>query len=113
MKVNVVDLGMIKPMIEVVEEEELFDVFVDDEHDEKGWALFIKKLNDGNLDGYRLNKDKIDLTIYFIDDISGEVIRLRNGIYLNVDWRGDVCRVWREESSRTIQMLNKYFNMKV
>ena len=72
------------------------------------WAGYISSINASNLDGVYFPLSNIDKTIFIIDD-GGELFRLKTGAYMNVCWRGSMCRVWVEDDEDRI----KYFNEKL
>lgn len=50
--------------------------------------------------------EDIDRKVFVIDG-GGELIRLKNGDFVNICWRGDVCRVWKEDDIERIEFFNK------
>ena len=102
MKVKTVELCAIPVDVELRDDDELFD----------GWSSYIQELNKCNLDGIKLSKSEVDLNVFVIDD-GGELIRLRNGEYYNVCWRGSLCRVWREDDPKVVKTLNRYLSRKL
>lgn len=69
------------------------DVF---EYDGYCWKGFYNKLLDCSLDRINFKYEDIDRNVFVLDD-GGDLIRLKDGRYMNVCWRGDVCRVWKED----------------
>ena len=69
---------------------------------------YLDSVNSGNLDGMCFELSEIDKKVFIIDD-GGELFRLKDGTYINVCLRGDVCRVWEEDNEERI----KYFNEKL
>lgn len=52
--------------------------------------------------------EEIDTSVYIELD-GGEMIRLKTGEYVNICWRYNSCRVWRETNKSTIDWLNNIF----
>ena len=73
--------------------------------DPSSWYGYIVDINVGNLDGIHLTLGEIDRRVFVIDD-GGELIRLRDGTYLNVCWRGKRCRVWEEDDPDRVAALD-------
>lgn len=112
MKVKVLDLCVVgENNVSEYDEKELF------EYEGKSWNRYIRNINDGNLDGVYLQKKDVDTSVFIIAD-GGELIRLKDGTYLNVCWRGDCCRVWEEDSEvidddESEETRIQYFNRKL
>lgn len=51
----------------------------------------------GSLDEIWFKFEDVDKNLFVILD-GGDVIRLKNGKYVNVCWRGSMCRVWEMDN---------------
>lgn len=69
------------------------------------WREYFECLEEGSLDILSFNYEDIDRSVFVIDD-GGELIRLKNGCYVNICWRGDCCRIWFECDDEKIEFMN-------
>ena len=54
---------------------------------------YYENMVDGSLDEIWFKFEDVDKKLFVCLD-GGDVIRLKNGKYVNVCWRGSMCRVW-------------------
>ena len=104
MKVKVLDLCVVdeNKNVHFSDEKDLF------EYENGKWEDYVAKLNSCNLDNYKLKVDDVDKDVFIIDD-GGELIRLKDGSYIEICWRMDLCRMWKENDEERI----KYFEEKL
>ena len=80
------------------------------EYNGRSWRNYYKDLVRGSfLNEIDFEYEDIDRTCFVLYD-GGEGIRLKNGTWIVICWRGSECRVWKETNTRTIRMLNKLYN---
>lgn len=60
------------------------------------WKGFYRDLLVGSLDEINFKYEDIDRSVFVLGD-GGDLLRLKDGRYINVCWRGDMCRVWEED----------------
>ena len=102
-KVKVLDMQVCdeNKMVFMMNSDELFE----------DWKSYYNEIKNGY--GYKLGftyRD-IDKKVFIIDD-GGELIRLKNGKYVNICWRGDMCAVWYEDDEDMIKFYNEKLNVK-
>ena len=98
-KIKVVDLCS-------VEEEE--KVYYDDIENVIGsWKEYFNELKTCSIDEIDFELKDILKSVFIIDDGS-EIIRLKNLCFVNVCWRGSICRCWIEDDLDTIEELIEY-----
>lgn len=66
----------------------------------------------GSLDKIWFKFKDVDVDVFVYLD-GGEMIRLKSGEYVNVCWRGSMCRVWLEDDEEFLEELEKYRKMEV
>ena len=54
---------------------------------------YYENMVEGSLDEIWFKFEDVDNKLFVILD-GGDIIRLNNGKYVNVCWRGSMCRVW-------------------
>lgn len=60
------------------------------------WEDYYEELCAGSLDGVDFELEDIDESLFILDD-GGEALKLKDGRYMNVCWRGNACHIWEEE----------------
>lgn len=104
-KIKILDLCVVNEdnNIWYADPEEIFEY-----EEPRSWKGYIDRLNNCNLDNLTFNLDNIDTSVFIIDD-GGELFRTNDGVYYEVCWRGDMCRVWEEDDDERIE----YFEEKL
>ena len=72
-------------MVYKISEEEFFDG--------GSFREYYEEMVYGSLDEIWFKFEDIDKGLFVILD-GGDIIRLKNGKYVNVCWRGGMCRIW-------------------
>lgn len=73
---------------------------------------YYKDMCRGSLDKIWFKFKDVDVDVFVYLD-GGDMIRLKNGEYVNVCWRGDMCRVWVEDDEEFLEELEKYRKVEV
>lgn len=76
-----------------------------------GWKEYYSNIKVGCGKELDFVYKDIDKKVFIIDD-GGELIRLKNGEYVNICWRGDMCAVWYEKDEDMIKFYNEKLNIK-
>lgn len=76
-------------MVYKVSEKEFFDG--------GSFREYYENMVDGSLDEIWFKFEDVDKKLFVFLD-GGDVIRLKNGKYVNVCWRGSMCRVWEVDN---------------
>lgn len=96
-----------------VEEENVVSVKEEKEFFEEGsFREYFRNMYRGSLDKIWFKFKDVDVDIFVYLD-GGDMIRLKNGEYINVCWRGDMCRVWVEDDEEFLEELEKYRKVEV
>lgn len=88
--------------------DEQYDEDDDDEelYEISGWEKYYDEMISGD---FRHDKwfgfEDIDQNVFIMDD-GGDLIRLKNGEYVNICWRSHSCRIWKEQDEEAC----KYYN---
>ena len=93
-----------KDRVCVKEEREFFE--------EGSFRNYFRDMCRGSLDKIWFSFKDVDVNVFVYLD-GGDMIRLKNGEYVNVCWRGDMCRVWVEDDEEFLEELEKYRKMGV
>ena len=70
------------------------------------WKDYYERLCIGSLDGVWFDLDDIDQSLFIIDD-GGEMIRLKDGSFVNIVFRGDQCRMFEEDDDEQIDYIQE------
>lgn len=76
-----------------------------------GWRNYICEIKLGSIDDIDFVYEDVDKSVFIIED-GGELIRLKNGKYVNICWRFSMCRVWYEDDEDMIKFYNEKLNKK-
>ena len=71
----------------------------------RSWRDYYNYLKECSLDILSFNYEDIDRSVFVIDD-GGELIRLKDGCYVEICWRGDCCRVWFEFDDEKVEFMD-------
>lgn len=70
------------------------------------WRRYFNDLVKGDFcDDIDFKFEDIDSSVIVLND-DGEVLRMKDGSYRNVCWRGEQCRVWRSNKD-DVQVYNE------
>ena len=69
------------------------------------WESYYEELEYGSLDDIWFDLADIDQNVYILDD-GGEMIRLKDGTFVNIVFRGDSCHIWEEDDDDKIEFIN-------
>ena len=70
------------------------------------WVDYYESLCIGSLDGVWFDLDDIDQRLFIIDD-GGEMIRLKDGSFVNIVFRGGQCRMFEEDDEERIDYIQE------
>ena len=69
----------------------------------------FKSLHDCSLDKLWFDYKDINQKVFVMDD-GGDILLLKDGSLVNVCWRGDQCRVWKEDGrSSKARYIKSYY----
>lgn len=71
------------------------------------WKHFYRELLNGSLDEINFDLQDIDQTIIYQTD-DGEILRLKDGKYIETCWRGSMCRVWEVDDEEYLEYIKEF-----
>lgn len=74
------------------------------------WKGYYKNLKAGSLDKISFTLKDVYKDVFVVDD-GGELIRLKDGSYMRICWRGCACRVWPEKDEEFTEYLDSMLNL--
>lgn len=75
------------------EKDRVYKVSEKEFFDGGNYREYYENMVEGSLDKIWFKFEEVDKNLFVILD-GGDIIRLKNGKYVNVCWRGSKCRVW-------------------
>lgn len=75
------------------EKDKIMNISEEEAFNGGSFGEYYEEMVDGSLDEIWFKFEDVDRSLFVYLD-GGDIIRLKNGTYVNVCWRGGMCRVW-------------------
>lgn len=69
------------------------------------WKDYYDSIDYNSMDDVWFDFNDIDQSLFIIDD-GGEMIRLKDSTLVNIVFRGDSCRLWKEHDKEKIEYID-------